>query len=242
MRIVCPKCHAAYQVDAVIKNAILVCHKCHTEFDTFGNLVTPDTETSQIFKAQEENAPTFGLYDLVQTGFRNQHSHVWFFMIIVLMTISAAGVFLHWNHWQYNSLVRGYQLESNLSAAVTDRDWHILPESVHLQWLTRDDQSLALLVEGQVESLVMAPLPTPEIKVTFVTQTGKNIDLIQAVTEPAELATLRAVPFASPPVDKTPVSAMGKRGFLLLIEDAPSSTQHILLHALAVQRKGAAKL
>ena len=242
MRIVCPKCHVAYQVDAVIKNAILVCHKCNTEFDTFGNTVTPDTETSQIFKAQEENAPTYGLYDLIQTGIHNRNNHVWLFMVIVLLTISLTGISMHWNHWQFNSLVRGYQLETNLSASITDRDWRILPESVHLQWLSREDQSLVLLVEGQVESLVLAALPTPEIKVTFVTQTGKNIDIIQPITEPAELKTLKAIPFSSPPVDKTPVSSIGKRGFLLLIEDAPRSTQHIVLHALAVQRKGASKL
>ncbi len=242
MRIVCPKCHAAYQVGAVIKNAILVCHRCNTEFDTYGNTVTADSETTKQFEALEENAPTFGLYDLVQTGIKNPHNYIWISMMFVLLLIIVSGIVMHWQHWKYSSLARAYQLQSNLSASVLDRDWRILPDTVTTQWLERDDQSLALLIEGEVENLVASELPTPEIRITFVTRTGKNIEIVQPITEPADLKTLKSAPFTSPPIDKTPVAYLGKRGFLLLIEDAPRSTQHILLHALAIQRLGTSRL
>lgn len=33
MHISCPHCNAAYNVGPIIKNAVLVCHRCHTEFN-----------------------------------------------------------------------------------------------------------------------------------------------------------------------------------------------------------------
>jgi len=242
MRIVCPECHAAYKVGPLIKNAILVCHRCETEFDTFGNKITAHNETAQIFKHQENTAPTFGLHDLIQSGMKTRQAYIWLWMILILLIIAAVGLNIRWQHWQFNGFVRAYQVEVSNQTEVLDRDWKVPPETVHSQWLTRDDQSLVLIIEGQVESLVAAELPAPEVKVTFVTQTGKDISFTQAITEPAELKILQSAPFVSPPLDKTPVSALGTRGFLLLIEDAPRSTQHILLHALAVQKKGANKL
>lgn len=242
MRIVCPNCHAAYKVDAVIKNAILVCHKCNTEFDTYGNKVTEESETTQQFKKLEENAPTFGLYDMVQSGVNNRNSQIWLAMSIVLSLIIITGVISRWDHWQYNSFARAFELRTDLSAKIIDRDWRIIPDSVSMHWLERDDKSFVLLVEGEVENLVSTLLPAPEIRLTFVTQTGKNIVLTQPITEPTELATFKAVPFSSPAIDKVPVAATGSRGFLLLVEDPPLSTQHVLLHAFAVQRKGASML
>ena len=242
MRIVCPECHAAYQVGAIIKNAILVCHRCQTEFDTMGNRIVEENETSQIFKAQEEAAPTYGISDLAASGLQGRRGQIWSFMILVLLVLSCAGAALRWQHWQFNTFVRAIQMEISPSTPILDRDWNILPDSIQSQWLTRDDQSLALMIEGKVQNLVSSSLPAPEIKVTFVTQTGKNIDMVQPITEPAEVSTYQSVPFVSPAVDAVPVPAQGERGFILLIEDAPLSTQHILLHALAVQKKGAAKL
>jgi len=242
MRIVCPECHAAYQVGAIIKNAILVCHRCQTEFDTMGNRIVKENETSKIFKAQEEAAPTFGISDLLQSGMQTQKDRIWVFMVLLLIVISAAGAAIRWQHWQYNGFVRAIQMEVSPTTPVLDRDWLIIPDSIHARWLTRDDQSLVLWIEGRVQSLVNTSLPTPEVKITFVTQTGKNVEVIQAITEPADIQTYQAVPYVSPPVDEIPVPSRGTRGFILLIEDAPHSTQHILLHALAVQKKGAVTL
>ena len=56
------------------------------------------------------------------------------------------------------------------------------------------------------------------------------------------MATLLASPYVSPPVDKTAVFPLASRGFILVFEDVPLSTQYIVLHALAVQKKGKTKL
>jgi len=235
MRIVCPECHAAYQLGAIIKNAILVCHRCNTEFDTYGHRITDDSQTAAIFKQQEEHAPTFGIQDLAQSGMNNQRKSILLWMILVLTLLSMAGVAVQWQHWQWSGLARAFTLETDQTQSILDRDWHILPETVQSQWLTRDDQSTVLIVSGEVGSLVYAAMPVPDIKVTFITQTGENMEISQAMTEPADMPTLSSAPFISPAIDTVPITALGKRGFLLLIEDVPMSTQHMLLHAVAVQ-------
>ena len=242
MRIVCPECHAAYQVGAIIKNAILVCHRCNTEFDTYGNRITEDNETAAVFKQQEEHAPTFGVKDLVQSGMSGKKEQVWLWMILILLALTFAGVAVQWEHWKFNSMARAVSIEANQDAPILDRDWKIIAGTVQSQWLKRKDGSLALVIEGEVQNLVGTALPPPEIKITFVTQIGKNIEMVLPITEPADLETLQNVPFVSPPVDKTSVPMLSTRGFLLLIEDAPQATQHILLHAIAAQRKSVQKL
>ena len=242
MRVICPECFASYQVDAAVKNAVLVCHKCDTEFDSYGNKVVAGDATTQFFQAQEEHAPTFGLKDLAQSGMSKRKQHVWLWMSLVLLLIAAAGVAFNWNLWSHHGVFRGYQLQVQTTSPVLDSDWKVQPDSVHSQWLKREDGSLALIVEGEVSNRLSIPLPPPEIQVTFITQTGQNNKLIQPITEPASMDMLKASPFVSPPVDKTAVFPLGSRGFILVLEDVPLSTQNIVLHALAVQRQGKSKL
>ena len=242
MRIVCPECHAAYQVGAIIKNAILVCHRCNTEFDTYGNKITEGNETAEVFKKQEEHAPTFGVKDLIQSGMGGKKEQVWLWMILILLALMLAGITVQWEHWKFNSISRAVNIEINQDAPILDRDWKIIASTIQSQWLKRKDGSLALVIEGQVQNPVGTALPPPEIKITFVTQVGQNIEMVSPITEPADLRTLQEVPFISPPVDKTFVPMFKSRGFLLLVENAPQAVQHILLHALPTQRKSTAPL
>jgi len=238
MRVVCPECFASYQVEAVVKNAVLVCHKCDTEFDSFGNRVVAGDATSQFFQTQEEHAPTFGLKDLAQSDMKKRKQHVWLWMTLILITITGAGVAQNWDQWSKHGIVRGYTLKIQPSTPVLDSDWEINPDSIHTQWLKRNDGSLALVIDGKVENQVSSALPTPEIQVTFITQTGENNVRIQPITEPATIDKLKLSPYVSPPVDLTPVFPLTSRGFMLVLEDVPLSTQQVILHALAVQRKG----
>ncbi|HID37131.1 MAG TPA: hypothetical protein EYP39_07150 [Ghiorsea sp.] len=242
MRVICPECFASYQIEAVVKNAVLVCHKCDTEFDGFGNKVVAGDATSQLFQAQEEHAPTYGIKDLAQSGMQKKKQHAWLWMSLILLILTTAGIANHWHLWSHHGVFRGYFLQVQQGSPVLDSDWQVTPDSVHSQWLKRDDGSLALVVEGEVRNLLSIPLPPPEVKVTFITQTGQNDEIIQPITEPASLAVLKASPFVSPAVDKTSVFPLGSRGFILVLEDVPLSTQNIELHALAVQRKGQSKL
>ncbi|MDQ7004376.1 MAG: hypothetical protein Q9N67_05470 [Ghiorsea sp.] len=238
MRVICPQCFASYQIEAVIKNAILVCHKCNTEFDSYGNKVISGDTASQCFQAQEDKAPTFGLKDLAQSGMQKKDSHVWLWMSLVLLLLTIAGTVVNRNLWLHHTVFRGYQLQIQTDAPVLDSDWQVEPNSLHSQWLKRKDGSLVLIVEARVRNLLNISLPPPEIKIVLVSQAGENHEVIQPMTEPASIDTFKAVPFISPPVDKTAVFPLGSRGFILILEDVPPSTQSIELHALPVQRKG----
>lgn len=242
MRIVCPECHAAYQVSAMIKNAILVCHRCNTEFDSYGNKVVEESEVAQILAHQQSVAPTFGISDLNQAGMKRKPGNIWLWLSLVLISLTTIGMILHWDTWQYNAYIRGYMISADTHAPILDSDWRIVPESVHSQWLKRDDGSIILIIEGNVENQLRADLPTPEIQISFMTQTGQNYTVIQPITEPPSLDTLKATPFVSPAIDKTMVGAFAQRGFILLLEETPRSSQQFTLHALAVQRQGLTQL
>jgi len=242
MRVVCPECFTSYQVEAVVKNAVLICHRCQTEFDSYGNRIIAGDATTQFFKEQEEQAPTFGLKDLVQSGMKKRKQHIWLWMSLILLLVAGAGFTANWEQWSKHGLVRGYTLQMQENTPVLDSDWEIDPSSVKTEWLKREDGSLALIIEGEVDNQVSTALPPPEIEITFVTQTGENPKIIQPITEPTDVKTLTKVPFISPAVDKVPVPTLSSRGFILLVEDVPLSTQHVVLHAIAVQRKGKTKL
>jgi len=242
MRIVCPECHAAYQVSAMIKNAILVCHRCNTEFDSYGNKVVEESEVAQILAKQESVAPTFGISDLNQAGMKRKHGNIWLWLGLVLFALSAGGMAWHWDTWQYNAYIRGYMVSADSNAQVLDSDWRIVPESISSQWLKRDDDSIVLVIEGKVENQLRADLPTPEIQISFITQTGQDFNLIQPITEPPSLDALKSVPFMSPAIDTTLVPSFAQRGFMLLIEEAPRSSMQFTMHALAVQRQGKNRL
>jgi hypothetical protein len=59
MQISCPHCHAAYEVGALIKNAILVCHRCHAEFSMNDEIARREQDQKRA-----EAEATLPLFDL----------------------------------------------------------------------------------------------------------------------------------------------------------------------------------
>ncbi|MDX8396621.1 MAG: hypothetical protein R8K22_09425 [Mariprofundaceae bacterium] len=66
MRIVCPHCQATYQIDTLIRNAMLVCHRCKNEFDLKDPSSTAYPEPSEdmprdtalpLFEARQQTSP-----------------------------------------------------------------------------------------------------------------------------------------------------------------------------------------
>jgi len=58
MHISCPHCNAAYNVGPAIKNAVLVCHRCHTEFN-----MGDEARKQQEERDSAANAPSLPLFD-----------------------------------------------------------------------------------------------------------------------------------------------------------------------------------
>ncbi|HKI60891.1 MAG TPA: MJ0042-type zinc finger domain-containing protein [Mariprofundaceae bacterium] len=277
MRIACPHCQAAYQIESAPAGAVFVCHRCGSEFSArdeetetppgtpadeqlslFGGQQdhqhpadTPPPETAPDTPAdlhQPETAPAFDAADTVtyQAGLaaeddapKADNKHIWPWLVGVLIVSIIAGFWLQKDEWLDNRWFRSTAINLGLPLEMRDKDWRVIPESVHAQWIIRDDRSRALLIEGRVENLLASDLPAPKIEVTFFNQDKPDEILLSKkleITLPPAMTTVRHAPFILPDRDIIPVSALGQRGFILLLESLPANTGDFALTARTSNR------
>jgi hypothetical protein len=295
MHITCPHCSAAYEVGPVIKNALLVCYRCHTEFTVGEALVEAKNETP-VTTEQEESLPLFEHVEpkspeepemdepseeqqreepvseekprepeskpekVTEGGGAAEGSKrtekeitavaegdktplpptrkgavIWPWLIFILLLIGGSGVWYKQDVWLDHPWVRSVLINMHLPVEVRDKDWHIVPESVHGQWLTRDDQSRILMIEGRVANRLYCELPPPQIQVHFFDDSGLDQVLGKitlAITEPPGIEQVKHAPFEAPDIDRVPVEAQGERGFFLVLDSLPERTADFTLTAV----------
>jgi len=280
MRIACPHCQAAYQIEALPSGAVLVCHRCGNKFSAqdeeepaLGS-VQPD-EQLPLFRGQRDSraAPTISEHQkgdpspasgpaasvatLVPSGSdavfdgvntvtyraepmpdeeapQAKSTRIWPWLVSVLVIAIVAGFWLQKDDWLDNRWFRSTAVNLGIPIALRDKDWRVIPESVHAQWIIRDDQSKALLIEGRVENLLASDLPSPKIEVTFFTQDNPDqilLTRLMEITLPPTTTAVRHAPFIPPDRDIIPVSALGQRGFILLLQTLPEDTGDFALIA-----------
>ena len=308
MHITCPHCSAAYEVGPVIKNALLVCYRCHTEFSVDETLVEAKNETPATTE-QEESLPLFehaetshpeesetdesskkqrreksvseekirapeperaGKKEAVSKTVADiepaevkepvegsetteeeiatveeddkaplpparKSAVIWPWLIFILLVISGSGVWYKQDVWLDHPWVRSVLINMHLPVEVRDKDWRIVPESVHGQWLTRDDQSRILMIEGRVANRLYCELSPPRIQVHFFDDSGLDQVLGKitlAITEPPGIEQVKHAPFEMPDIDRVPVEAQGERGFFLVLDSLPERTADFTLTAV----------
>jgi hypothetical protein len=301
MHITCPHCSAAYEVGPVIKNALLVCYRCHTEF-TVGEtlveekndpLVTTEQEASlPLFEHAEPKSPEGSEVDEPSEGQQQEgpvseekvrapepesvaekgvvsktavdiepaevkervegsesskedakaplpparkSAVIWPWLIFILLLIGGSGVWHKQDAWLDHPWVRSVLINMHLPVEVRDKDWRIVPESVHGQWLTRDDQSRILMIEGRVANQLYCELSPPRIQVHFFDDSGLDQVLGKvtlAITEPPGIEQVKHAPFEMPDIDRVPVEAQGERGFFLVLDSLPERTADFTLTAV----------
>jgi len=294
MRIACPHCQAAYQIETSPPGAVFVCHRCGSKFSAheeearaqagiltdeqlslFGGLqgnTTPSTDSTRpdpdqqpktghnmessangvpdtpAYSHQSEAPAAFDEIDTVtyhtlhsadEEGPKAASKRIWPWLVGVLITSIIAGFWLQKDEWLDNRWFRSTAINFGISLSLRDKDWRVIPESVHAQWITRDDRSRALLIEGRVENLLASDLPSPKIEITFFNQERPDQILLSRLLEitlPPAMATVRHAPFILPDRDIIPVSALGQRGFILLLESLPANTGDFALTARAGNR------
>ncbi len=306
MHITCPHCSAAYEVGPVIKNALLVCYRCHTEFSvdetpvkvTNEPPVTPEQEASlPLFeraetkspeadesskkqrhekpvseektrahepkpepeRATENQAVSKAVADIEPAGIgepaessetteednkaalppARKSVAIWPWLIFILLIIGGSGVWYKQDIWLDHPWVRSMLINMHLPVEVRDKDWRIVPESVHGQWLTRDDQSRILVIEGRVANRLYCELSPPQIQVHFFDDSGLDKVLGKvtlAITEPPGLEQVKHAPFEMPEIDRVPVEAQGERGFFLVLDSLPERTADFTLTAVVNSR------
>jgi hypothetical protein len=146
-------------------------------------------------------------------------------MSSVVLIIAIAGFSYNYRAWSDNLWLRSMLLNLHIPAPVHASDWRIPTDSVHAEWLKRDDGSSVLVIAGRVENRLHADLATPYIQVTVydalhTDQIVKRETL--PITQPPVIAAIRHAPWVAPPQDDVPVAAAGSRGFMLVMDGLPA--------------------
>lgn len=143
----------------------------------------------------------------------------------IMLVVAVAGVVYNYPSWSHNLWLRSTLLNLHIPVTVHASDWRIPPDSVHAEWLKRDDGSSVLVIEGRVENRLHAELATPYIQVTVydALETDKAVKRkTLAITQPPAITAIRHTPWTPPPQDDVPVAAAGSRGFMLVLDDLPA--------------------
>ena len=293
MHITCPHCNAAYEVGPVIKNALLVCYRCHAEFGIDKRQFEAREESSAATK-QEESLPLFEHAENSTQGKSEEDEYsekqlpddpipepkaprpepekvanreseseglnitaaasendtnplpparktaaIWPWLFFILLIIGGSGFWYKQDVWLDHAWVRSTLINMHLPVEVRDKDWQIVPESVHGQWLTRDDNSSILMIEGRVANRLFCELSPPMIQVNFFDDSGLDRILGETtlpITEPPSIEQVKHAPFEMPNIDRVPVEAQGERGFFLVIDSLPDRTADFTLTAVVIKR------
>jgi len=229
MRVRCPGCRAVYEVKDVDDDAILICHRCSTEFDNDGlEPSDPDLETSSepagVEKLARETTP--------------DQQRVWLWLLVFLCAAIGAGLWLNKDSWMERPWARSFMINNGYRAIIHDRDWRLMPESVKAQWIERTDHSLVLLIEGRVENRLQSTLPPPAMRISLLSGEASG-QIVQEILRPITLKPLgnaiQRVPFISPPEDTMPILSSGTRGFILVLENVPDKANSFTIGAAANQ-------
>jgi len=199
-----------------------------------GEIVAAADEASPADAAPRDEIPA----DLLQPPERAV-ARIWPWLTTMLIIIGGTGFWLKHEVWLDNTWFRSLLINMHLPMTVRNKDWHIIPDSVHAQWIKRSDGSQALLIEGRIENLLYSEIPLPEIEIRFYSALDPEQPIATrrlVITQPPTIEAIRQVPFQAPPADRVPVAARGERGFVLLLESLPENTGDFTLTAIAEKK------
>jgi len=304
MRVICPHCQTIYQLQTADIDAVLVCHRCGTEFglgekpdgaqDVDSSSVS-DAQTLDIFAAhasveaiEEEDAagqiehasdsapgaedePAPLIIPARETWDGNGDDEIpepsvsastnepaeeeeakddvfasgppprrkarivpW--LLAVVLLIAGTGFWINHEAWLDNPWLRSVLINLGMGMDIRDKDWHIDPESVSATWLERRGGQTVLVITGDVHNRLQTDLPPPLIHFTLYARDNPDETILERdliITRPPLMQTIRQAPYSPPPRDDTPIAALGKRGFILVLEDLPQNAGNFSLLAKA---------
>ncbi|MDQ6959460.1 MAG: hypothetical protein Q9M27_00400, partial [Mariprofundaceae bacterium] len=223
MRIVCPHCQTVYQLDGVAEGAILVCHRCRTEF-SYGQ---PEKDTEQetvkpLIPAEEMHADKH----LASPSPPRARVRIMPWLLSIVLLTTVAGFWFNHDVWLDDPWLRSVLINTGLPLEVRDKDWRIQPGSVRAQWVKRNDGSRVLAIEGRVKNLLQCEITPPAIHFSIFSRDNPKHLLLERkllISQPPLMSDIRHAPYVAPPEDRVPVSALGDRGFILLLEGLPEN-------------------
>lgn len=226
MRVVCPYCETTYQIEEVDEETTLICHLCGAEFDVDQpENIWDISEASSNEKDEDIPLPP-----------PRANARIMPWLLTVILLITAIGLWSRYDAWLDNSWLRSVLINIGLPVEVRDKDWHIQPESVQAQWVKRNDGSQVLLIEGRVKNLLQCELNPPAIHVSISANDNPKHLLLQrelTISQPPLMVTVRSAPYVAPPEDTLPVTALGDRGFVLVLQGLPKNAGDFTLTPVA---------
>jgi hypothetical protein len=252
MHISCPHCLAKHEIEAACGNTSLLCHRCGIKFpvpdriskpdeqesspvDTYDPIVPEDIETSgQTGNDTPEDVAETAKEAADISSPHRKKARIWPWLMIMLTLIFSAGYWLQKDAWLDNRWFRSTAINLGYPLPLRDKDWRVLPDSIQAEWITRDDDSKALLIKGRVKNLLTSALPVPAIEITFFSDINPGEQLgsqrLTITLQPGKRSLSRS-PYTAPELDKIPVTPNGEREFVLLIESPPENTGDFTLTA-----------
>lgn len=157
-------------------------------------------------------------------------------LLTIMFVIAAAGFWSRHDAWLDDPWLRSVLINMGLPVEVRDKDWRIQPASVQAQWVKRDDGSQVLVIEGRVKNLLQCELAPPAIHFSLFAKDDPEHLLLQRelpVSQPPLMVAIRRTPYIVPPEDHVPVTALGDRGFVLVLEGLPKNAGDFTLTPIA---------
>jgi len=153
-------------------------------------------------------------------------------LLTMLIVIAGSGFWFNHEAWLDDPWLRSVLLNIGAPIQVRDKDWLITPESIDATWIKRSQNDTVLVITGEVVNRLQSELPPPAIHFTLYARDNPDAQILErdlTITRPPLMQAIRQTPFTPPPRDTTPVSALGKRGFVLVLENMPQNSGNFTL-------------
>ena len=306
MRVICPHCQTIYQLHTLETDAVLVCHRCGTEFgmgempdgaqevdtasvseqqtqDMFTQN-TPDDSTSsepetendavhevdissddalaESTQESEEGYDAAKIYptdntwqdggvaqdideqaddeketdDLPASPPQRAKARIMPWLIAVVLLIAGGGFWMNHDAWLDNPWLRSVLINAGIDMQIRDKDWHVDPDSVSAIWLERQGGETVLVITAEVQNKLQSSLLPPLIHITLYARDNPDELILERdliITRPPLMQAIRQAPYSPPLRDNTEIAALGKRGFVLVLEDLPQNAGNFSLQAKA---------
>ena len=252
MFISCPSCQNKQDIDPDVEPTNLLCSQCDSDI----SIQTEETEHadqkplwihgSNLFASppflrktdnseNEENEPSdpplFPTDKQIDEPLElaapiRERVHLWPWFFSALLTLTAVSIWTQKEVWLDNRWMRSTLSNLALPLENREKDWLILPQSVRTEWITRDDNSRAMVVSGYIKNLLASSMLYPDIEITFFSNLQPDLTLgkrVLPLTGKPDFKAISQSPYVAPETLKM-AKESSETEFVMVIESVPDGT------------------
>jgi len=221
MHVTCPQCHTTYQLKDDIHHAVLVCHRCQTEF------TTDDQDTFEQHPQIAKETTTEIPLNSSHLAPKRRKARIWPWLTTVLLIIMGLGIQYNQDTWLQQTWVRNILIQLHYPLKMQANDWSMLRQQTHRQWITRQNGSKILMFTGVLRNNLSAPQRPPQLTIQFydTANTAPTQSITLPFTLQPSLPQIHHAPYVMPAQDNTPIPAHSQRTFTLVLEHVPEQSR-----------------